>query len=209
MAVICPTVTAYNNHEYREQIERIAPFARRVHIDLMDGHFAPTQSPGLEHVWWPDGIEADIHLMYQRPAPLLPALIKLNPDLVIIHIEAEVDHVQFAKSLRKEGIAAGLALLHDTPAKHATNLAKNFDHLLVLSGHLGYHGGQADLRLLEKVQNLHELNPHADIGWDGGVNLSNVKQLAMSGVEVLNVGSFIQRSQTPRETYLRLQKEVH
>ncbi len=54
MAVICPTVTAYDPHEYREQMERVEPFAKRIHIDLMDGHFAPTKSPGLKHVWWPD-----------------------------------------------------------------------------------------------------------------------------------------------------------
>ena len=89
--IICPTVTAYDNHDYREQMEKLQSFAKRIHIDLMDGEFAPTKSPDLEHVWWPENVIADIHLMYKRPAEQLSWLIKLKPSLVVIHAEAECD----------------------------------------------------------------------------------------------------------------------
>lgn len=201
MPVVCPTVTAYDTHEYREQMERIGPFAKRVHIDLMDGHFAPTKSPDLRHVWWPEGVTADIHLMYQRPLAQLPLLIKLRPHLVVIHAEADVDHEGLAKNLRRVGIRAGLALLADTPPERVKSIVKTFDHLLVFSGHLGYHGGQADLKLLDKVKELHGLNPHAEIGWDGGVTDNNAKRLVDAGVDVLNVGGFIQAAQEPRSRY--------
>lgn len=205
MAVICPTVTAYDPHQYREQVERVTPFARRLHIDLMDGHFTPTKSPDLKHIWWPDSATADIHLMFGRPLPQLSLLIKLRPSLVIIHAEADVDHTQFAVSLRRVGIRAGLALLHDTSADSVKNIVKTFDHLLIFSGHLGYHGGEADLKLLNKVQELRELNPQAEIGWDGGVNDKNAKQLAAGGVDVLNVGSFVQAARRPKTAYAKLE----
>jgi ribulose-phosphate 3-epimerase len=208
MAVICPTITAYDPHEYREQMERVQPFAERVHIDLMDGHFAPTKSPGLKHVWWPDTLAADIHLMYQRPLPHLPTLIKLRPRLVIIHAEADADHIQFSKDLRRVGIRAGLALLHDTPADQVKSIVKSFDHLLVFSGHLGYHGGQADLGLLDKVKELSKLNSHAEIGWDGGITDQNVRQLAVAGVDVLNVGGFIQQAEDPQKVYKELERTI-
>src|SRR5665213_1758785 len=110
-AVICPTVTATDNHDYRAQMERLVTFADRVHIDLMDGDFAPTESPSLNHVWWPEKMTADIHLMYQRPAEQLDVLIKLKPHLAIIHAEAEVDHMDFAARLHRADILVGLALL--------------------------------------------------------------------------------------------------
>lgn len=206
MAVVCPTITAYDPHEYREQMERVAPFATRVHIDLMDGHFAPTKSPDLKHVWWPEGVKADIHLMFERPLAQLPIIIKLRPHLVVIHAEADVDHIEFAKNLRRVGIRSGLALLHDTPAENVKSIVRTFDHLLVFSGHLGYHGGQADLKLLRKVKELKELNPHAEIGWDGGINDQNSKQLVEGGVDVLNVGGFIQDATDPSSRYKELQK---
>lgn len=205
MATICPTVTAYNAHTYRTQIERVEPFAKRVHIDLMDGDFAPTRSIEPDQVWWPPKLIADIHLMYKQPAEHIPTLARLRPRLVIIHAEAEVDHRKLASELHKVGILAGLALLQDIPVKQAEPILKYFDHVLVFSGHLGYHGGEADLKLLDKVQKIQELHPHAEIGWDGGINDTNAKQLAEAGVDVLNVGGFVQKSDNPDAAYAKLE----
>jgi ribulose-phosphate 3-epimerase len=204
MAIICPTVTATEPHQYREQMERIEPFARRVHIDLMDGRFAPTRSPGLDQVWWPRGLQADIHLMYRRPIEQLTALIKLRPHLVVIHAEAEGDHAHLAASLQRVGIRAGLALLQNTPVESVKSSVKSFDHVLIFSGHLGYHGGRADLKLLEKVEQVRALHPHAEIGWDGGINDQNATELVKAGVDVLNVGGFIQQAAEPHAAYGKL-----
>jgi ribulose-phosphate 3-epimerase len=204
MAVICPTVTAFDPHEYRQQIERLQPFAKRVHIDLMDGDFAPTQSPPLEQIWWPRELTADIHLMYQRPAGYLEQLIKLRPHLVVIHYEAQTDHADLAAKLHDVGIKAGLAILGDTPVEKAYPLLIGFDHVLVFSGNLGYHGGEADLGLLDKVRKIREHYPEIEISWDGGINDQNAKQLVEAGVDVLNVGGFIQNAAQPQEAYQKL-----
>ena len=204
MAVICPTVTAFDPHEYREQIERVAPFATRVHIDLMDGDFTPTTSPELAQVWWPHSMQADIHLMYQHPEPQLEQLIKLNPRMVIIHSEADVDHARFAAELHKVNILAGLALLQDTGAESVFELLPNFDEVLVFSGSLGRHGGTADLGLLTKVQKIKTQFPKIEIAWDGGIDDKNAKQLIGGGVDVLNVGGFIQKSENPKSAYDKL-----
>ena len=205
MTVICPTVTAYDLHEYREQMERIELFAKRVHIDLMDGHLAPTKSPGLKHVWWPRGLRADIHLMYKRPLPQLPMLIKLRPHMVVIHAEAEVDHALFAASLHKVGIRAGLALLQETSVESVKSIVKSFDHVLIFSGRLGYHGGQADLSLTPKISEIRALQSDMEIGWDGGINDQNVRQLVDAGVNVLNAGGFIAHAEDPKSAYAKLE----
>ncbi len=207
MAVICPTVTATGPHQYREQMERVEPFAKRVHIDLMDGRFAPTRSPGLDQIWWSPRVKADIHLMYQRPIEQLSALIRLRPHMVVIHAEAAGDHAHFADSLHKVGIRAGLALLQGTSVESVSRIIKKFNHILIFSGHLGYHGGEADLGLLSKVRAVRESHPEGEIGWDGGINDQNAKQLIEAGVDVLNVGGFVQRATDPEHAYATL-KEV-
>jgi ribulose-phosphate 3-epimerase len=206
-STICPTVTAYDLEEYKIQINRIKPFAKRLHIDLMDGEFAPTKSPELDKIWWPHEVKADIHLMYQSPMHYLEALIELRPRMVVIHNEADVHHMHFAAELHKAGILAGLAILRDTPIEFAFQIMHSFDHILVFSGHLGYHGGEADLGLLDKVHKVHEHHPQVEVGWDGGINDTNAKQLIEGGVDVLNVGGFIQKSADPRSAYDKL-KEV-
>lgn len=208
MPVIAPTVTAYDPHEYRAQMERIKPFAKRVHIDLMDGEFAPTKSPSLRQVWWPEGITADIHLMYQRPMEHLKELIHLHPHLVVVHNEATVHHMHFAAELHKEGIKTGLAVLADTPIEWAYQIMHSFDHVLVFSGHLGYHGGEADLDLLDKVRKIREHHPEAEIGWDGGINDQNAPDLIKAGVNVLNVGGFVQQADDPLAQYRLLEQSL-
>ncbi len=204
MAIICPTVTAFDAHAYREQMERVAPFATRVHIDLMDGEFAPTKSPDLAQIWWPHYVHADIHLMYQKPMDYLGQLIKLNPRMVIIHSEADVDHMRFAEELHKENILAGLAILQDTTTEKIYEIVHSFDQILVFSGSLGRHGGVANLDLLAKVQKIKEHYPDAEIAWDGGISDQNAKQLVEGGVDVLNAGGFIQKSENPKSAYDKL-----
>jgi ribulose-phosphate 3-epimerase len=206
--VICPTVTAFSTDEYTAEIERIRSFVRRVHIDLMDGEFAPTVSPDLSTVWWPDSMEADIHLMYMRPMEYLEQLVKLKPRMVVIHFEADVHHMHFAAELHKAGILAGLALLRDTTVESATDVIHSFDHVLVFSGKLGYHGGAADLGLLSKVRAVHECHPSAEIGWDGGINAENAGSLTNGGVDVLNVGGYIQNATDPSNAYATLKTVI-
>lgn len=204
MSVICPTVTAFEPHEYREQIERLLPFASRIHIDLMDGDFAPSRSPSLDQIWWPHELAADIHLMYQEPMEHIEQLIKLRPRMVIIPVEAHVHHMHFVAELHKEDILAGLAILQNTPVKNAEQIMHSFDHVLVFSGNLGYHGGHADLSLLEKVRQIRVHYPEAEIGWDGGISDQNTQQLIDGGVDVLNAGGFIQNSSDPGNAYATL-----
>lgn len=198
---ICPTVTAEDSHVFREQMERIAMFATRVHIDLSDGVLAPTKLVDVDKVWWPGGVRADLHVMLQKPFEHVAVYRALGPQLVIVHAEAEGDFEAFAKTMHGHGIETGVALLQDTPVDLIGPALALIDHVLIFSGKLGYFGGQADLGLLEKVKQLRRLKPSLEIGWDGGINDKNARTLADGGVDVLNVGGFIQRAEHPARRY--------
>lgn len=205
---ICPTITAFDQEGFRAEVERVAGFATQLHIDLMDGDFTPTVSPGLDAVWWPPELIADIHLMYRQPFDSLAQLIKLKPRMVIIHAESEVDHALFAKQLHAHGVQAGLSLLQTTPVESVTELLPSFDQALVFSGDLGKHGGAADLTLLDKVRAIREQHPSLEIAWDGGITAENAPQLVQAGVNVLNVGGFIQKSDDPAAAYQQLTEAI-
>lgn len=209
MADICPTVTAFDPHDYRAQIELLQPFAKRVHIDLMDGEFAPTKSPPLETIWLPDGIINDVHVMYRHPTPYLDQLIKLKPSLVIIHAEAELDHAGFAARLHDAGIKAGLGVLQETTVDDIAPLLGSFDHVMIFSGNLGHHGGStADLSLLDKVSAIKRSYPEMEIAWDGGINDQNAARLVEGGVDALNVGGFIHKAPDPQAAYAKLEAVI-
>jgi|SRR3989344_1261931 len=204
-AIICPTVTPLTALEYSEQMTRVAPLSRRIQIDLMDKDFAGSESSvALDDVWWPVSTEADIHLMYKDPFEHLETLLHLRPSLVIIHVETMVHHMHFAAELHKEGIKAGLALLPETPVSNVEQILHSFDHMLIFSGNLGFFGGEADMSLTAKAKEAKEHHPELEVGWDGGINPGNARQLAEAGVDVLNVGGFIQNSENPLASYQEL-----
>lgn len=204
MSVICPTVLAEDEAEYASQMQKIAPFAKRIQIDLMDGDFASPRSVPLAKVWWPPNIKADLHLMYRHPMDHLDTIKKLKPQLVIFHVESMFHHMHLAAELHSEGIDAGLAILPETPIQNIEQIINSFDHLLIFSGNLGHFGGHADLDLLKKAKEVKIHHPDIEIGWDGGANDANAKQLADGGVDVINVGGYIKNSSNPSAAYKKL-----
>lgn len=203
MATICPTVLASDKDEFAEQINRVS-FAPRLQLDFMDGEFAPTKSIDLTDAWWPESVKADLHLMYKKPADYLDAILDKKPNLVIIHAEADVDLKDFANRMRQAGIKPGLCVLPETKISDVKDVLGYYDHLLIFGGKLGYFGGNADLSQAKKVKEAKEINPNIEIGWDGGANDQNAKQLVNEGVEVLNFGGFIQKAEDPEGAYQKL-----
>lgn len=207
MSVICPTITTNNAHVFRSQVEQVEPFASRIHIDLADGEFT-NQLIKPEAIWWPEHITADIHMMYEHPAYEIGDLIRLKPSLVIIHAEAEGKFYEIAESLHAAKIKVGVALLPPTKVDRIKPAMHIIDHVLIFSGDLGHFGGKVNFELIDKIKEVKDLKPSVEIGWDGGINDTNAAELASVGVDVLNVGGFIQKSDDPKNAYATLVKVV-
>jgi len=207
-ATICPTITTDNAAVYKQQIEQTLTYAHRIHIDLADGMFTRNRLTEIEDVWWPGGVRADLHVMYQNPFDHLETLVALRPQLIIVHAEAEGDFMHFAAAAHHYGIEVGVALLPETPVSAIQPALEVIDHVLIFSGNLGHFGGHADLGLLGKVQQLKDLKPRLEIGWDGGVNDKNAKLLAMGGVDVLNAGGYLHGAMAPQTAYAKLRAAI-
>ncbi len=205
---ICPTITATEPHEYRAQMERIAGFAHRIHIDLADGVFTDNKLIDLDQVWWPAGLTVDVHMMYETVLPFMDKIIELRPHMLIVQAEAVGNFYDIARKLNKHGIRVGVSILQHTEVKKIKTAIKDISHVLIFSGDLGHFGGHADLRLLEKVKQIKKLNKDIEIGWDGGINFDNADLLSKGGIDVLNVGGGIQRADNPHAAYDKLKSLV-
>ncbi len=204
MPIITPTVLAGDAHDFQTQINRIAQFAQRIHIDITDGVFAPTPTVAIEQVWSPEGITVDFHLMLKDPMIHLKDVLAQKPSMVIVHAEADGKFVKIAEELHKHNVRVGVALLARTSTHMIKPSLDHIDHVLIFSGDLGKFGGTADLSLLGKITQLKEWKQELEIGWDGGINEQNVADLVAGGVNVLNVGGYIQRSPEPKVAYQKL-----
>jgi pentose-5-phosphate-3-epimerase len=206
MAIVCPAVLADSEENYHKEMEKIAGLAQRIQIDLTDGEFAKSPTVKPEQAWWPVGIKADYHLMYNNPLPAAKIVLEHKPNMIIVHAEAEGDFNEVVDFCRNLDVLVGVALLAKTPVETILPALDKIDHVLIFSGDLGHYGGQADLGLLDKVQKLKAQKPNLEIGWDGGVSDQNVSQLVAGGVDVLNVGGYIQKSDNPQKAFQTLKR---
>jgi len=201
MPIICPAILAADNQQYREQMERIGHFAERIQIDLTDGIFAKSPTVKPEEAWWPVGIKADFHLMYKNPSPAIDTLLEHQPNMIIVHSEADGNFDAVARLCRQHGVKIGVAVLARTPIDSIASALDSIDHVLIFSGELGNFGGHANLDLLKKIDFIKDRHSDIEIGWDGGINDQNISHLAAAGVDVFNVGGFIQNSADPEHAY--------
>lgn len=209
MAVIAPTILAETIDEYKASVDRLVPFAQRVHIDISDGEFAPNFLVDEAQLWWPKEWQVDIHAMVMRPSEHLARLIALKPNMIIFHAEIEEDRSALINQIKAAGIKAGIALLRTTVPLAVADIIKLADHVMIFSGELGKNGGTASLMQLEKVRLIKAINPAVEIGWDGGVNLENAYTLAQGNVSVLNTGETITQAEDAAAAYAALTKEIN
>ena len=207
MNIIVPTITAYTPEQYKEQLQLVGSLAGRVHTDFMDGDFAPTTSLQPAEMWWPSKLQVDLHIMARDPMQVVADVLNKRPSLTIIHHES-LHASSFLYELHEHRLKVGVAILAHTSVDVLTHYLPIIDHVLIFSGHLGYHGGIADMTLLHKVAWLRAKRPDIEIGWDGGINETNITKLVDAGVNICNVGGYIHRSKDPRAAYEKLKELI-
>src|SRR5579862_3815486 len=136
MPVICPTITAAHEKEYKAQMDKITHLAHRVHIDVTDGTFAKSLTVPAEKISWPVGLKADIHLMFQEPLIAVRQLINHRPNLIIVHAEAGGSFDEFVRLCQDADIKVGVALMPSTGAEVIVDALDNIDHVMIFSGNL-------------------------------------------------------------------------
>lgn len=208
MPIISPAILASSEDEYRQQIEKVGHIAHRLQIDLTDGKFAKHQTIEPERAWWPVGVKADFHLMFEDPYPEVKKIIEHQPNLIIVHAESKGSFEAIAGICHEHQIKVGIALLPRTQPQTIAGALQKIDHVLIFSGNLGQYGGHADMDLLRKAHFLKGHKSNLEVGWDGGINDQNISQLAMGGVDVFNVGGFLQNAEDPEKVFHKLQRIV-
>lgn len=209
MSLIVPTIMAQTPEQLADATNKLRSFTKRVHIDLADGQFAPTNLIGPDQLSWPSDWQVDVHMMYKRPSEQLAQIAGLRPAMVVLHAEADEDILPHLNYLRDQGIRAGVALLKTTVPSKVEKLIQAADYVMIFSGDLGKFGGTASLMQLEKVRLIRKIKAGVEIGWDGGVSVENAYTLAHGGVDILNVGGAIANAESPVDAYNGLVKEIN
>ena len=137
----------------------------------------------------------DVHLMIDSPERYLEVFAKAGATGLTIHAEA-TPHLHGAlETIRRAGLKAGLAVNPLTPLGVVREALPQLDLVLVMSVNPGF-GGQrfipATFARMARVREWRDdLNPDCSIEIDGGIDLSNIGEVARAGADILVAGSAV------------------
>ena len=215
MKIIAPSMLSSDFGRLIDEIELINKSnADWFHLDVMDGVFVPNitfGSPVLDIFKNYAKKPLDIHLMIVNPENYIDKFSSYNPDIITIHMEAVNDISAVLKRIKNLNIKAGLAINPDTPIKHLEPYINEIDMVCLMGVFPGFSGqkfiNKTNSRLRDLKNLIESKKSKALIQIDGGVDLSNVKELSRLGADILVSGSCIFKSKNPSKIIDSLKKE--
>ncbi len=197
--ILAPSILAADFKTLGEQMKLTEENgAKYLHFDVMDGMFVPSISfgmPVLQSIHDATGQVMDAHLMVQEPIRYVEAFQKAGADIITVHLEACEDVRATIKKIRDCNMKVGLSICPDTPAEAVEELLSEIDMLLVMSVHPGFGGQKFIPESLEKIRAIRsmieEQKLDVDIQVDGGIYLSNVREVLDAGANIIVAGSAV------------------
>jgi len=194
---IQPSILSADFVNMQRDVEAIAT-ADAVHVDVMDNHFVPNLTFGLEMVTRVQAVSPiplDVHLMITDVDRWAPGYAELGVFSVTFHAEATDEPVALARRLRAIGARAGLAVKPGTDVTPYLELLPEFDQLLVMTVEPGFGGQSFMADMMPKVAAVRSAAGAAGLDvWlqvDGGITVDTIGIAAEAGADTFVAGSSV------------------
>ncbi len=169
-----------------------------VHVDVMDGSFVPSISlgfPVIRSMRKVSDLFFDVHLMVDEPGRYLEEVKKAGANRIGVHVEACKHLHRTLQQIRDLGCEVCVVLNPATPLTSIEYVLEDVDVVLLMTVNPGF-GGQAYIpTMTRKIKDLRKMiakrGLDVKIELDGGVKLSNVRELIEAGADELVAGSSV------------------
>ncbi len=194
---IAPSVLSADFSKLGEELESIHD-ADYIHYDVMDGHFVPNITFGLDILKATkraSDLPVDVHLMITNPDEMVPEFLAAGADIVTFHMEATNHANRLCNLIREKGALASVAINPGTSVSALDSIIDEVDMVLIMTVNPGF-GGQkfipTSLDKLRRVRALcaeHGVSPMVEV--DGGISAANAADVCAAGADVLVAGSAV------------------
>lgn len=215
--ILAPSILAADFKQLGPEMKKTEDHgAGYLHFDVMDGIFVPSISfgmPVLASIREATAQVKDVHLMITEPIRYIDAFQEAGADLITVHLEACEDVEATLRKIRECGLKAGLSICPETEAEAVEKYLDLVDMILVMSVHPGFGGQKFIPESLDKIRRIREkINERGlsvDIEVDGGIYLTNVREVLDAGANIIVAGSAVFRGDAGKNTkdFMEIMKE--
>jgi ribulose-phosphate 3-epimerase len=184
-----------------------------LHVDVMDGHFVPNLTIGpsiIEQIKRVSNLPLDVHLMIANPEKYINTYVQAGADWLTVHGEVIKSNPMLLRTIRAQGVKAGLSLNPDADIGDYSALFADVDLFLIMSVFAGFGGQTFIPASLEKVRTAAAWRTKRSLEFlisiDGGINLDTAPLARQAGVDILVSGSALFKAADLRDFVSRLKK---
>lgn len=170
-----------------------------IHFDVMDNHYVPnlTVGPMVCKALRNYGVTApiDVHLMVEPVDDLIVQFADAGATYITFHPEASRHVDRSLQLIKDKGCKAGLVLNPASSLEQLHYLMDKLDMLLLMSVNPGFGGQKFIPYVLDKLRAARSLIDASGypirLEVDGGVGLTNIREVAEAGADTFVAGSAI------------------
>ena len=200
--LIAPSVLACDWTHFGDEVQAVTKAGAEVlHLDIMDGHFVPNISFGMDvvkSVRKLSDMVFDVHLMITDPRKYIPRFAAAGADHITFHVEVWDDIDELIDLIHAQGCTAGLSLRPATPVEAVLPYLEKLDMLLVMTVEPGFGGQSFHGEQLSRILKFHQLigltGRSIRLEVDGGIAEDTATLVRSCGANVLVAGSSVFRA---------------
>lgn len=170
-----------------------------IHFDVMDNHYVPnlTVGPMVCRALRNYGVTApiDVHLMVEPVDDLIVQFADAGATYITFHPEASRHVDRSLQLIKDKGCKAGLVLNPASSLEQLHYVMDKLDMLLLMSVNPGFGGQKFIPYVLDKLRAARSLIDASGypirLEVDGGVGLTNIREVAEAGADTFVAGSAI------------------
>ncbi len=195
---IFPSLIGANLINLERDIQRLDSHCDGYHLDIMDNHFVPNLTFGVDVVHAISKATSRqlwIHLMVDNCDSWIARLNLPAGSILSFHPESTKDIAHTINRIKEKKLMASIAIKPKMAAEDIFEFLHLIDQVLVMSVEPGFSGQRflesvtAKLTSLVQYRQTHELS--FSIGMDGGIGADNIGMLAQQGVSDFAIASAI------------------
>ncbi|MCF8018798.1 MAG: ribulose-phosphate 3-epimerase [Vallitaleaceae bacterium] len=189
-----------------------------IHVDIMDGHYVPNITFGIDmvnQIRRMVDIPLDVHMMAYHPEKFFDRFELDQRDIITVHYEGIENLDQIVSMLKKKKVKIGIALKPETDPSVLLPYLKDMYMVLLMMNQPGGYGKSMEAGMIDKIRDTKVLIENSGekvlIEVDGSVSFVLAGEMSSAGADIFVAGtsSIFNPSMDLRSGVLKLRRVVN